>query len=132
MAGSSTMPWKRSTSSRPLPLVVKLKIRLPEMAASVMMRNTRTITCRGRFADRLGLFAGAVSSRGTSAANKSPHRSAMAAGTAKAARQPTTFTRKPVESAATAMPRLPARPLTPMVKPGRRAPCTIIGMPTGW
>ena len=35
-------------------------------------------------------------------------------------------------TAATATPRLPTRPLMPMVKPGRVAVCTSIGMPTGW
>ena len=52
-------------------------------------------------------------------------------GTANAARQPNHCISKPVSAAATAMPRLPARPLTPIVAPGRAAPCSSIGMPTG-
>ena len=115
-----------------MPLVVKLKMRLPVTAASVITTNTRRITEAGRSTDFFGRFAGGMSSRGTIAANSAPHASAIAPGTMKAMRQPAYLTRKPVSSAAKAMPRLPARPLTPMVKPGFFAFCTIMGMPTGW
>ncbi len=53
-------------------------------------------------------------------------------GTTNAMRQPKYFTRKPVRTAATAMPRLPTSPLTPMTAPGRVVCWTSIGMPTGW
>ena len=56
----------------------------------------------------------------------------MAPGTRKAARHPAYLTRNPVSAAATAMPRLPASPLTPIVNPGFFECCTSIGMPTGW
>ena len=102
------------------------------MAASVITKKTRTITPGGRSTCFRARFAGATASRGTSSANSTPHTIAIAAGTAKAARQPMSLTRKPVRSAAKAMPRLPASPFTPMVKPGFVAPCTIIGIPTGW
>jgi hypothetical protein len=53
-------------------------------------------------------------------------------GTTNAARQPIHFTSRPVTRAATAMPRLPARPLTPITAPKFLTFCTSIGMPTGW
>ena len=68
-----------------MPLVVKLKIRLPEMAASVITRNTRIITTGGRSTCFRARLAGATASRGTSTANSTPHTIAIAAGTAKAA-----------------------------------------------
>ena len=114
-----------------MPLVVKLKIRLPEMAASVITAKARTITPGGRSSAFFGRLAGGASSRGTRSAKSAEQVSAMSAGAAKAARQPKCFTRYPVRMAAMAMPRLPASPLTPMVKPGFFALCTIMGMPTG-
>ena len=61
----------------------------------------------------------AATPRAARAARKAPAQaSAMAAGTTKAARQPAYLTRKPVSTAAKAMPRLPASPFSPMVKPG--------------
>ena len=132
VAGSSISPRRRSASSWPLPLVVKLKMRLLEIAARVITRSTRAITARGRSIDFFGRLAGGVPSRGTSARNRRPQRRAMPPGTANAARHPTCFTRKPVRIAAIAMPGLPARPLTPIVNPGFRACCTSMGMPTGW
>ena len=131
MAGSSISPRRRSASRWPLPFVVKLKMRLLEMAASVITRSMRAITARGRSTDFFGRLAGAISSFGTSVRKRTPHRMASAPGTAKAARQPAYFTRKPVRIAATAMPRLPNSPLTPIVNPGFFACCTSIGMPTG-
>ena len=102
------------------------------MSTGVMTTNARRITEAGRSTDFFGRFAGAMSSRGTSTAKSAPHASAIPPGTMKAMRQPAYLTRKPVKRAAKAMPRLPARPLTPMVKPGFFAFCTIMGMPTGW
>ena len=81
--------------------------------------------------DFFGRFAGARSSRGTRPRKRIPQSNAMAPGTTKAARQPAYFTRKPVSAAATAIPRLPARPLTPIVKPGFFEDCTSIGTPIG-
>ncbi len=110
---------------------MKLKIRLLETAARDMTITTRAMTDGGRSTDFFGRLAGAISSRGTSTRNSTPHTIASVPGTAKAARQPACCTRKPVRIAATAIPRLPASPLTPIVKPGLRAFCTSIGMPTG-
>ena len=115
-----------------MPLVVKLKIRLLEIAASVITVSTRSRTARGRSTCLRGRLAGAISSFGTTSRNRTPQRTASRPGTAKAARQPAYFTRKPVRIAAKAMPRLPKRPLTPIVKPGFFECCTSIGMPTGW
>ncbi len=61
-----------------------------------------------------------------------PHENAMSAGTTNAARHPAYLTSTPVASAATATPRFPESPLTPMVSPGRGDSRTSIGMPTGW
>ena len=75
---------------------------------------------------------GASVSFGQVIAKTIPHAIARMPGTAKAARQPIHLTRKPVTSAATAMPRLPASPLSPITAPGLGAFWTSIGMPTGW
>src|SRR4029453_5872095 len=72
VAGSSTMPCRRSARSRALPLVVKLKIRLPEMAASVITKKTRAITPGGRSTCFRVRLAGAPASRGTSLPNRPP------------------------------------------------------------
>jgi hypothetical protein len=58
-----------------------------------------------------------------------PQAIAIAPGMANAARHPIHFTRKPVSSAATAMPRLPTSPFRPITAPGLAACCTSIGMP---
>ncbi len=113
------------------PLVVKLKIMLLDTAASDITTKIRAISAGGSSTWRRGFLAGAISSRGTTSAKITPHAMARREGTAKAKRQPACWTRKPVRIAANAMPRLPASPLSPMVKPGRVEFCTIIGMPTG-
>ena len=114
-----------------MPLVVKLKMKLLEMAASVITVSTRSISARGSSTCLRGRLAGAISSRGTTSRKRMPQRMASTPGTAKAARQPACLTRKPVRIAAMAMPRLPKSPLRPMVKPGFFDCCTSIGMPTG-
>src|SRR2546428_7674483 len=91
VAGSSISPRRRSASSWPLPLVVKLKIRLDETAASVITPSTRAITARGRSTDFLGRLAGRVSSLGTRSRKSTAQSSARPPGTAKAARQPMCF-----------------------------------------
>ena len=105
-----------------MPLVVKLKISELEMAASVITRNSASERApRQVEGASWRRFAGGASSRGATRANSAAQASEMGAGTAKAARQPAYFTRKPVRMAAPAMPRFPASPLRPIVKPGLRA-----------
>ena len=73
-----------------------------------------------------------VSLRGHTSANQMPHAIAIRPGMANAARHPIHLMRNPVTIAAAAIPRLPARPFTPITAPGFRAFWTSIGMPTGW
>ncbi len=123
----------RSASSWPLPLVVRLNSRLAVVAAVVITANTRaSIAAGSSIADFLLREAGGSDSCGARRANNTPQTIEASPGTTKAARQPIHLTRKPVTMAATAMPRLPASPLTPIVAPGFSACCTSIGMPTGW
>ena len=114
-----------------MPLVVKLNSRLDEIAAIVMTAKTRAKVAAVCTDAVLGARAGAATSRGATRANAMPQANASSAGTTNAARQPAYLTSKPVVTAASATPRLPARPLMPMVSPGRSAPRTSIGMPTG-
>ena len=123
----------RSASSCALALVVRLNSTLPVVALATMTTNTRTARSRGswRTVDAF-LRAGAAASVGATRANSSPSAIDTTPGTATAARQPKCCTRKPVVSAAAAMPRLPTSPLMPMARPGVAECCTSIGMPTGW
>ena len=75
--------------------VVKLKIRLPEIAASVITVNTRASTERGRSTMLLGpLGRRHVSSRGTTSTKSSAAQERDDPGTANAVRQPAYFTRE--------------------------------------
>ena len=130
-AGSSTIPRSRSRSSSPFPFVVKLNSRLPETDATV---TTAKICASVRFdtITRVGARrAGAIDSTGAIRANSTPHASAATAGTTNAACQPAYLSNVPVTTADNATPILPAKPLKPIVKPGRGERCTSIGMPTG-
>ena len=117
-----------------MPFVVKLKSRLPVTAAAVITVNARTSIAGDR--DTLALpplrFDGASVSFGQDDREHDAARDRTSPGTTNAARQPSHFTRNPVTSAATAMPRLPASPLTPITAPGLWTFWTSIGMPTGW
>ncbi len=98
----------------------------------VMMRKSRASGMPDGGCPLLFFFAGAAVSRVPTSAKATPQARQISPGTTKAMRQPVYLTRKPVSTAAKATPRLPTRPLTPMVQPGRGAPCTSMGMPTGW
>ena len=127
------MPAKRSRSSWPLPLVVKLNSRLDAIAAMVMtakMRASGARVVRGRGARALRRRRQFDAARRARTAK--PQAIESSAGTANAARQPAYLTSRPVVTAASATPRLPASPLTPIARPGRGVPRTSIGMPTGW
>lgn len=103
------------------------------VALATMTTKTRTASARGSVRTAAAaLRAGAAASAGATRANHSPSTMDATPGTAKAARQPKCCTRKPVVSAATAIPRLPDRPLMPMARPGVAECCTSIGIPTGW
>ncbi|MNC85864.1 hypothetical protein D3C83_14800 [compost metagenome] len=117
-----------------MPLVMKLKSRLLATAAAVITVKARaSITgVSTTFALPPLRFAGASVSRGQASAKSRPQAIETIPGMANAARQPIHLTRKPVTSAATAMPRLPARPLMPITAPGFFTCCTSMGMPTGW
>ena len=126
------MSRMRSVISSPLPLVVKLNTRLAHVDVSVRISTTRASSPGGR-SDCFGArFEGGDSSRGTTRANRKPSAIVMSPGTTNAIRQPKYLTITPVSTAAAAMPRLPARPFTPITAPGASSPCTSIGMPTGW
>jgi hypothetical protein len=113
-------------------LVVRLKISPPEAEASVITSSTRVNCPGGNVGAVLRMrCAGASVSGGVCHQKRAPTTKQAMPGTAKAARQPACWTRKPVTMAAAAMPRLPARPLTPIAAPGFSARCTSIGMPTG-
>jgi len=101
------------------------------IAVIVITATIRAIVARGSATTLVVRLAGGSLSRGAMRANSTPVSRQSTPGIANAALHPRYLTRKPVSSAATAMPRLPARPLIPIVVPGRAAPCTSIGMPTG-
>ena len=88
-AGSSITPTKRSVSSKPLPLVVKLNNTLLVTAAAVITTSARASMGAGRLTLAPPLrLAGEDTSGGQLRANKRPHKSAPTPGTTKAARQP--------------------------------------------
>ncbi len=105
---------------------------LAEIDATVTIANTFASAPLGSIACVIGRRAGASPSTGATTAKARPQAKAMNAGATNAARQPAYLTRKPVMTAASATPRLPASPLNPIVRPGRFDPRTSIGMPTGW
>ena len=105
---------------------------LPVVALANMTTKVRMARLRGRCTALPVLRAGAAVSGGATRAKSRPAPMEISPGTTKAARQPKYFTRKPVDTAANAMPRLPASPLMPMVRPGRGDCCSSMGMPTGW
>ena len=102
------------------------------MAAAVITAKARASACGESVTGARTLRrAGASASSGQTRMKIRPQTMASAPGTAKAARQPSVWTSTPVTSAATATPRLPASPFTPITAPGLGACCTIIGIPTG-
>jgi len=115
-----------------LPLVVKLKTSPLQVDVSVSTSTTRAIVAAGRSTILGARFDGGAVSFGATSANAMPQATDTRPGTTNAARQPRYLTSKPVDSAANAMPRLPARPLTPITRPGRSVLCTSIGIATGW
>ena len=67
-------------------------------------------------------FAGAIVSLGELKANNTPHNTLKIPGMTNAIRHPKYLTIKPVTTAAMAKPKLPAKPFTPIVQPGRSDP----------
>ncbi len=114
-----------------LPLVVVLKTMALVMAVAIMTAMTRSIWARGSVAALVVRLAGGSLSCGATMANATPAAMEKRPGTTKAMRQPKYFTSRPVTTADSAMPRLPIRPLKPMVRPGFFECCTSMGMPTG-
>lgn len=105
----------------------------PEATAAVITKNTRaSIDAGSCMPGWRARCAGGSRSAGATRRKTTPSAMHTSPGTTKAARRPKASTRWPVSSAAAAMPRLPARPLTPIVAPGFFACRTSIGMPTGW
>ncbi len=115
-----------------LPLVVKLNSSALVVAITVITATTRSSNAGGRAAAAALRRVGGSVSGGDRRANSRPQAIDTSAGATKAARQPAYLTISPVTSAASAMPRLPARPLMPIVRPGRALSRSSIGMPTGW
>ena len=132
MTGSCTRPCSRSASSCALPLVVKLNSTLVVMAEPIMTSKVRMARFFGKCTEVLFFLAGAEVSCGACRQNSQAHTRDSKLGITKAMRQPKYCTQKPVESAARAMPMLPAKPLMPIVRPGVVERCTRNGMPTGW
>ena len=112
--------------------MVNWKTRLIAVEVSVSTRKTRASSVGGRSTCFGARFDGDASSRGATRAKMKPQAIDTSPGTTNALRQPKYLTSSPVESAAAAMPRLPASPLTPITRPGVSVVCTSIGMPTGW
>ena len=113
--------------------MVKLKTIVPKIAVPVISATTRTSTPLGTSMGFFtGRFAGEPASFGMSSANAMPQAIAASPGTTNAERHPTYWISSPVDTAAAAMPRLPARPLMPMVRPAFFESRTSIGMPIGW
>ena len=116
-----------------MPLVVKLKIRLPEMAASVITRKSRAITAWGSVHLLLGLAGGRhLLARDDEGEEDAAQRGRCRAGTAKAVRQPKCLTRKPVRIGRDRDAQI-AREAVDSDGETRLAStfCTIMGMPTG-
>ena len=113
--------------------MVKLNNTLLVTAAAVITTSARANIGAGRLTLAPPLrLAGDETSCGQVRANTQPHTSAATPGRTKAARQPNHWIKKPVSKAATATPKLPARPLKPMVAPGLDERSSNMGMPTGW
>ena len=114
-----------------MPFVVKLNSRLAVTDAIVITANTRANDADAGTLAPVARRAGATASSGAMRAKAMPHAMDSSAGRANAARQPAYLTRRPVTTADSATPMLPASPLTPIVSPGRGESRTSIGMPTG-
>ncbi len=113
---------KRSRSSSPLPLVVKLKSRRRGRSR----RRSRRRRCARTHASTAARCVGAALRRRRAARRErrartaTPQASASSAGTTNADAPARVLDQKPRSTtAASATPRLPARPLTPIVSPGR-------------
>ena len=109
-----------------MPLVVRLKSRLDAIAAIVMTAKMRASGAGA--ADAFAPCDGGAISRGATRAKSTPQ--AIAKGR-RHERAPAS-TEKTGRHGGQRNPRLPARPLTPIARPGRFVPRTSIGMPTGW
>ena len=119
--GSLTRPSSLSANNCALPLVVMLNNTLVVVAVATMTAKVRHATCLGNWTELDFFLAGAFDSWGAAQANTNPQAIETKPGTMKATRHPCHATKNPVERAAKAMPKLPASPLMPMVKPGRTA-----------
>ena len=98
---------------------MKLKIKLLVTATAVITINKCASNAGGtETALFLDFLDGDCDSFGQTYINKNPSTIESNPGTAKAYRQPNHLTKNPVINAAVAIPKFPARPLIPIVKPG--------------
>ena len=122
LTGKVTSMYQKEEASKiawKTPGVWSVNNKLVVVAVPTMTKNVRIAKFLGSCTDEFFFLLEAICSCGANQANKTPHKMDTAPGTMKATRHPCQATKKPVINAAMAIPKLPAKPFTPMVNPGR-------------